>query len=198
MFSIRRSLSSLKTESAFFLFVFFFSEPYWMWRNQPWLIGLSHKSTNSSRKAVFNFKSTQQIQFMVAYMTPLCLLCMYVHDVSMCVCPQLQPVTSVTVLSSQKSDSRASGGYSKATPPLIGTSFWQALCRAAHSLKTPTKPISCSSLVTTVTYSERMCPVVMVKEFLLFPSYGGGLLSVMLVDGHGFNHDQKAPPDPLH
>lgn len=40
---------------------------------------------------------------------------------------------------------------------------------------------------------ERMCPVVMVKEFLLLQRYGR-VLSVMLLDGRGFSHDQKQPP----
>ncbi len=59
-----------------------------------------------------------------------------------------------------KSDSGALGGYSPSAPPLTGTGFWQALCRAACNLKTPPG----QSVVVTVTSSKRMCPVAVVKK----------------------------------
>lgn len=77
--------------------------------------------------------------------------------------------------------------------PLTGT------LQGGLQLKDPTGPVSCrpraAVVVATVTCSGRMCPVVTVKEYLLVQRYGvrgGGVLSVMLLDGNGF--DQKQPP----
>lgn len=68
--------------------------------------------------------------------------------------------------------------------------------QAGLQLKDPTGSLACcprATVVATVMHLERMCPVVVVKEFLLFHRYGR-VLSVMLLDGRGFSHDQKQSP----